>query len=373
MTPRFSPFVVISYLAVLISGVSGCATFHSPFSKKIPTASASDPVVSIICLWQPGEGHDPEGYPCKGFTGQILFLSNRASTPVRIEGEVRIYLFDDQGTVEEQTKPLRQFDFDNGSWDIHLAQTSLGPTYNVFVPYVRRGVSEAQCSLRVRLKPKFGNVVLSEFSNIPLGGTRKVQRGIEAKPITEEEVQNTLMEELTSKLRRTTTISLGADEKPKGSTSDENPKSNPIQLASHEVTTESITNNADAERIRRLEAMVQQLLEQKAGTRSTSGSVNSTNDEPGRLDQESNQSAEELKPTRRFSLRKDDDQRIPTKSVKRRQTHPLDDDDGETSATKTRKSLKRDSSDADPFESDEESVNESADTMERVRYRRSER
>ena len=372
MILRFSPLVVMVCLAVLIGSVSGCATFQSPFAKKIPTASAKDPVVSILCLWQPGEGHDPEGYPCKGFSGQILFLSNRASTPVRVEGEVRIYLFDDQGTAEEQTKPLRQFDFDKGSWDIHLAQTSLGPTYSVFVPYVRRGVSDAQCTLRVRLKPKFGPVVLSDFSNMPLNGTRKSVKGNEAKPIKPDEVEKDVTEELASRLRRTTTISMVAEDKSNPLLSAEISKVNPIQLVSHEVETDSTKSDGDAERIRRLEAMVQQLLEQKAGSRSTSGSTNFSNDEPARLDQDSNQSAEELKPTRRFSLRKDDEQRIPTNSVKRRQAHPLD-DDGETSAAKTRKSPKRDSSDADPFESDEESVNESADTMERVRYRRSER
>ncbi|WP_397568135.1 hypothetical protein [Schlesneria sp. T3-172] len=253
-------------LGVMLGQIAGCATFHIPFSKKIPKASASDPVVQILCLWQQAEGRDPDGYPCKGFSGQILFLSSKAATPVQCEGDVRIYLFDDLGTPEEQTKPLRQFDFDSGSWKIHLTETSLGPTYSVFVPYVRRGVKDANCALRVRLKPSYGQFVFSDLSNMPLNGNKKPLSGPEAKPFSEEETNTEAAAELASRLHRTTTISLGANPKVTDSLAlAKKPEStSAIQLMSHEVPAEVPKESAESKRIRQLEAMVKQLMEQKS-------------------------------------------------------------------------------------------------------------
>ena len=263
---QVSPWVTPLTCALLILGLSGCATFHSPFAKKIPKATAADPAVQILCLWQQAEGRDPEGYPCKGFAGQILFLSNRAATPVQIEGDVRIYMFDDQGTEEEQAKPLRQFDFDAGSWGVHLAETSLGPTYSIFVPYVRRGVKDANCALRVRLKPKQGPVIFSDLSNMPLNGNKKPVMGEDAKPISSDEADRMAADALAAKLHRTTTISMGSNPKVTDSLQKTKQELNAgqVTLASHEVLSPTPKATEDSDRIRQLEAMVQQLIEQKS-------------------------------------------------------------------------------------------------------------
>ena len=263
---RFSQIASCLMCTALTFALTGCATFHYPFEKKIAKATAGDPAVQILCLWQQAEGRDPEGYPCKGFSGQILFLSSKASTPVQVDGDVRVYLFDDQGTEEEQSKPLRQFDFDSGSWNVHLMETSLGPTYGVFIPYVRRGTKDANCALRVRLKPKQGPAIFSELSNMPLNGNKKPVMGEEAKPITDEENDRMAGEALAAKLRRTTTISMGSNPKTTESIAGikQDASVNQVSLASHQVVSDAPKESADAERIQRLEAMVQQLLEQKS-------------------------------------------------------------------------------------------------------------
>ncbi len=152
-------------------GFSGCATLQLPWDKnRVPQASSQNPAVRIVCLWEQAEGRDPDGLPCRGFAGQILFLANRNAMPVKVQGDVRIYLFDDVGTPDDQSKPLRQFDFTSDAWQVHLTKSAIGPSYSVFVPYVRRGRHNAQCSLRVRLTPKDGPVIFSEVAALPLRG-----------------------------------------------------------------------------------------------------------------------------------------------------------------------------------------------------------
>ena len=320
--------------------IAGCATFKSPFGKRMPTATAADPATQILCLWQPGEGNDPDGYPCRGFSGQVLFLSSKAATPVKIDGEVRVYLFDDQGTIDEQTKPLRQFDFDTGSWNVHLTETSLGPTYTLFIPYVRRGVTEANCSLRVRLKPKHGPTIFSEFSNMSLNPTKKVRRGDDAKPMEKEEVEQIGLDSLTSVLKRTTTITMSSDNKIKtetGAPAATKAEENPIQQASHQVVTEPKAN-PDADRIRQLEMMVQQLMEQKAGPPPSVPQEMPSNEVPAPLERDE-LPIEPLNSRRRFQVRPDRD--AVSTSGSRRSSHLLDDDESTSSRRVSRRATTR--------------------------------
>ncbi len=370
---RYSRIISTLSCVVLIGQVMGCATFHLAFDKKMPKATPVNPAVEILCLWQPGEGVDPDGYPCKGFQGQIVFL-NRASAAVQIEGEVRIYLFDDQGTPEEQSKPLRSFNFDNGSWAIHLADSSLGPSYSVFVPYVRRGTTDAACSLRVRLKPKQGPVVFSDFSNLPLNGGKKALRGDDAQPITKNESDKLAAEAMAGALRRTTTITAGSDQKLQevAPESKKDATASPIQLASHEVLVPTEKETADAERIRRLEAMVQQLMEQKAGAAATPTPTASAGSPPAELDDGPTDPSQQLKPSRRIKVRRNDDDE-PRPTAIRRRAHPLDDNEPSMSDHANERELAPKTAAMDPVDFATELTAEQRYTYQDQRYRRSPR
>jgi hypothetical protein len=157
----------------VVCTLSGCATLQFPWDQKVPEASAKNPVVQITCLWEPSEGRDQDGHPSRGFAGQILFLANKGGTPVKVNGEVSVYVFDDQGTLEEQARPLHHFKFDSLAWSQHLRVGTLGPTYHVFIPYTRKGTFEANCTVRVKLSPADGQPVFSDSCNIPLRGKKR--------------------------------------------------------------------------------------------------------------------------------------------------------------------------------------------------------
>jgi hypothetical protein len=352
---RYSRIIAAITGIFMVSGLVGCATFHSPFGKSIPKATAADPAIEILCLWQQGDGQDPDGKPCKGFTGQVLFLSRKSSAPVQVEGQVRIYLFDDLGaTEEEKIKPMHQYDFDSGSWNILLGKTSLGPTYTVFVPYTRRGVTEANCSLRIRLKPKHGPVIFSEFTNMPLSGSKKTLRGDDAKPITNEEVDRLAAEALTSTLRRTTTISTAPNPKviENGATKIASAESNQVQQASYNTSSDSTKTSAEAERIRQLELRVQQLMEQTLNNAvSAPPPSNQPDAEPARLEEEPNQFSERLRLNPRRKARQKNEQES-SQPVTPRRSHPLDDDQPKPAKSLKDDELKREPAFGDPFDSD---------------------
>jgi hypothetical protein len=200
--------LVLACLA--ICGSSGCATLTIPWAAgKFAKATAQNPAVQIVCLWEQAEGRDPDGIPCRGFAGQILFLANRHAAPLEIDGDVRIYLFDNVGSADDQAKPLRQYDFTSEAWRMHLTKSAVGPSYSVFVPYVRRGQANAQCSLRVRLTPKIGPVIFSELTTLPLRGPNvSSETTIISEPGPDERVQAEVSKTLSKVMEKTTTIPL---------------------------------------------------------------------------------------------------------------------------------------------------------------------
>lgn len=160
---------LLTCLAACLMGCASSGLLH--FAKhNFPKSSLQNPVLKIVGLWQPGEGIAGDR-PARGFSGQVLFFT-ADNVPVQVDGEVMVYIFDDQGPEEEQVKPINEFIYPAESWNALLAKGSLGATYNVFIPYTRPGHHEANCTLRVRYSPKQGPTVYSEMIHIVLSGTK---------------------------------------------------------------------------------------------------------------------------------------------------------------------------------------------------------
>jgi hypothetical protein len=162
-------------LGLLLSGctnnvVSPLASL--PWKPHMPTATPENPVVRVVAIWQTAEGTGLDNQPTRGFAGQLYFFTSKRKSPVKVNGKVRIFEFDDVGTHEEQTKPIHQFDFPAEVWDMYLTETQIGPAYEIFIPYVREGNREADCALRVRYTPEeSGPQAYSDLQTIHLTGT----------------------------------------------------------------------------------------------------------------------------------------------------------------------------------------------------------
>lgn len=242
----------------LLLSSTGCATINlTKIDFRSRKASARNPVVKIICLWEPAEGTDPNGVPCHGFAGQIFFVT--ASTlSVSVAGDIKIYEFDNLGTPEEQAKPIHEFNFDSPAWQRHYTYGTVGPAYNVFVPYMKRGVNEATCALRVRYTPKDGSaVVFSELTELELLSFANTKRRVRTTETTDPRVEEATPEDTTAinSLRRTTTISMDGKSNSNVAAKATSAGKDGVVQASHQVAE---LTDADV-RIAQLEQMVREL------------------------------------------------------------------------------------------------------------------
>jgi hypothetical protein len=246
-------FLRTAAIGCAIGALSGCAgakllsgKFPGSKAEEFAKADARNPAAEVLAIWQAAEGHGVNGLPTRGFAGQILFVTNRSSSPVTVEGEVRIYLFDDKGKLEEQAKPIHQFDFKPGAWKTHMRPGTLGPSYHVFIPYVRKDRHQANCTLMVRLKPTDGPTIYSDMTTIMLPGPApdKKNNAIASRP---EKIRNAFNDSTDIKF-----ANVKADPgKPK------------IKQVSDSVDV-NVGHPTEA-RIHRLERMLAELVESQAG------------------------------------------------------------------------------------------------------------
>jgi hypothetical protein len=162
-------------MALLVT-LTGCATSELVSTKSRPAkssfvkATANNPAVKCLCVWQTAEGYDPEGKPCRGAAGQIFFFNRDSAVPVVVQGDVHVFVFDDQSPVAEQAKPIHEFDIDRQTWNSQLISTQFGPAYRLFVPYTRPGRHQAQMAIRLRMTPDQGPIVFSDLATIEFLG-----------------------------------------------------------------------------------------------------------------------------------------------------------------------------------------------------------
>jgi hypothetical protein len=170
LTTHHSPLATLLLLLFIAPGCASMPLFSFMKSEKFDRADAQNPAAEILALWQPSEGPGQNGVPTRGFNGQIFFFTQAKRGPVVVDGKVRIYLFDDRGTVEQQGKPICELDYDPVGWNARAHQSSLGPGYAVFIPYPRNDFHQAACSLRVRFTPNVGPTIYSPTASVVLSG-----------------------------------------------------------------------------------------------------------------------------------------------------------------------------------------------------------
>lgn len=172
-------FVLCASLGTL--AISGCATSSLLLWDRdaVVQATPANPVVNVVAIWDPGEGRGTDGKTTRGFVGKIMFFTAKDKTPVKVDGALQVFVYDDQGTQEEMVKPVAEYSYSPQDLaGIYQKADKLGATYVGFVPYPKRGTNKVNCSIRLRyvpVDPKTGQVIheagmFSEMAYITLPG-----------------------------------------------------------------------------------------------------------------------------------------------------------------------------------------------------------
>ena len=157
---------------------TGCSSLSLPFGRNSPTAGDNGKPARCLCLWQPVNAEDATGNPVRGFGGQIYFFAAGSEEPIEVDGDVRVFVFDDVGTPEQQARPKDVQDFDSFVWKSFVNKSQFGTNYTVFVPYSNSSDYESVCSLRLRLQRPNGSQLFSDMATVKLAGEPREDKSI---------------------------------------------------------------------------------------------------------------------------------------------------------------------------------------------------
>ena len=181
-------------LAVLVGPTCvGCKSFdlmksdtetkddESPWWNKEDLPPVDTPV-KVVAIWASSVFNEPTSGPVRGLGGRVYFY-NAKHKPVRVEGELTAFLYDDTSSIDqEQQEATKQVKFTAEEVAEKYTPTEFGPSYSFWLPWDAVGGERAQLSVIPVFKSKSGEMLVGEQARYVLPGKKPVNAVEESKP-----------------------------------------------------------------------------------------------------------------------------------------------------------------------------------------------
>lgn len=173
----------------VVAACAGCSTLaltdpvgwmkRDEDREKVPTR--------MVAVWTDTIMHQPGRPGVRGIGGRIMFYPREGEQPVKANGTLTVYAYDDSENAATDAAPARKFVFLPDQFAKRHSTSQLGDSYNVWLPWDEVGNVARQLTLIARFEPQEGAVVLSDPS-------RQLLPGAAATPAVSTAVRETRVE-----------------------------------------------------------------------------------------------------------------------------------------------------------------------------------
>lgn len=166
--------ILLPVLAVALCG--GCAKFD--IRKPIPWAVGADDENlhpgEVVASW-----HDAVRYRAgepaqRGFGGRLMFYPEGGKEPIKVDGTLVVYAFDETQRGADNSVPDRKYVFSSDTFPKHYSKSELGHSYSFWLPWDQVGGSQTDISLIARFTPDVGGMVVAKQSRHLLPGKQQL-------------------------------------------------------------------------------------------------------------------------------------------------------------------------------------------------------
>ena len=116
----------------------------------------------IIALWSDTVLTQTGRPPIRGFGGRLMFYEGKKEEPIKVEGTLVVYAFDETDRDANNTRPDRKYVFTPQQLPLHYSKSKIGHSYSVWLPWDEVGGLQKEITLIVRFQPKEGAVAISD-------------------------------------------------------------------------------------------------------------------------------------------------------------------------------------------------------------------
>ncbi|MDD4266774.1 MAG: hypothetical protein PHO07_09780 [Pirellulales bacterium] len=166
-------------IAAALSCLAGCAQLNVKGASAIPfwpdDGNTPRVPVKVATVWVDTVRFTQGAAPARGFGGRLVFYDNKHEDPVKVDGDLVIYAFDEDNRQPGDPRPDRKYVFTAEQLPIHYSQSKLGHSYSFFLPWDEPGGPRKEISLIARFRPKGGPIVISEQTKQILPGQPEPQ------------------------------------------------------------------------------------------------------------------------------------------------------------------------------------------------------
>lgn len=161
----------LSLLPLLALVASGCSSFDLSEGLKWPDSDGKPQIPSrVVDVWTDDILHQ-SGQPSKrGFGGRLMFYNHEDEKPIKVEGTLTVYLFDDRCEDPLREDPIHKYIFPAETLEKHHSQSELGHSYSFWLPVDNVGGVEKKLTIIARFEPKIGGKVMANPSTHVLPG-----------------------------------------------------------------------------------------------------------------------------------------------------------------------------------------------------------
>lgn len=166
--------------ALLLSTFAGCASKSKKWqfsSWNVKKAVGMEPEIPepvtpnrMVATWTDTTLSTAGKAPMRGFGGKLMFFDKKSEDPVRVEGNLVVYAFDETDRPDHETHPTRKYIFPVEEFVLHESKSTLGPAYSFWLPWDELGGQQRNISLIAKFEPKEGAVVIGEQTRHLLPG-----------------------------------------------------------------------------------------------------------------------------------------------------------------------------------------------------------
>lgn len=163
--------LLVAAALLVSSGPAGCAKLNLGEDLDL-FASEPKPQTpdSVVAVWTDTVLHQTGKPPVRGFGGRVVFHGGEAGEPILVDGNLIVYAFDDASPDPNNPVPEKKFVFPAENLPEHQSESSLGPSYNFWLPWDKAGGMQRRISLITRFEDVSGSMLASKIAHVTLPG-----------------------------------------------------------------------------------------------------------------------------------------------------------------------------------------------------------
>ena len=153
-------------LTMLSAGCTLLSSSEFPFAGKKPEFESPRQVVPV---WSDTVLHQSGVAATRGFGGRLMFYGQDKNKPIKVEGSLVVYAWDDSKGSMERT-PDRKYVFPAETLQNHYSESTLGHSYSFWVPWDAAGGPLQHATLISRFLSNDGTELTGAPAHVVLEG-----------------------------------------------------------------------------------------------------------------------------------------------------------------------------------------------------------